>query len=497
MAAGYAFSGPSITLGAAMHAGKAVPQTPVRAPLKTFNRHGLIAGATGTGKTKTLQRLAEALSAAGVPVLAMDIKGDLSGIGVPGTPAPRIEDRHSLIGEPWRAEGFPVEFLSLTGEQGLPLRATVSEFGPILFSRILQLNETQEGVVALMFKYCDDRGLPLLDLKDVRRVLQHLTGAGKKELAAEYGTISTQTAGTILRKIVELEGEGADVFFGEPSFDVNDLLRTAPDGRGVVSILRLMDMQNRPKLFSTFMLCLLAEIFEKFPEQGDLPKPRLVLFIDEAHLVFKEATRALQDHLETVIKLIRSKGVGVYFCTQSPAEIPAPVLGQLGMKVQHALRAFTAQDRKAIRLAAENYPETEFYDTDELLTALGIGEALVTLLDERGVPTPLVHTLLCTPHSRMDVLTGGELKAALEASPLAPRYRAEIDRESAYELLAEKMQDAPEAASGRPQSGRQEKSTLEKVLDDPLTRQVGRTVAREVTRGILGVLGIGSRRRSR
>ncbi|MEQ9581393.1 MAG: DUF853 family protein, partial [Arenibacter sp.] len=361
----------------------------VKIPLKTLNRHGLIAGATGTGKTKTLQVIAENLSDKGIPVLLMDLKGDLSGLAQPSPGHAKIDERHAKIGSlPFTPKAFPVEILSLSEQDGVKLRATVSEFGPVLLSRILDLSVTQEGIVAVVFKYCDDNKLPLLDLKDFKKVLQYATEEGKKEFSDSYGRISTSSTGTILRKIIELEQQGAELFFGEKSFDVEDLTRIDENGRGYINILRLTDIQDRPKLFSTFMLSLLAEIYDTFPEQGDTGRPELVLFIDEAHLIFNEASKALLNQIENIVKLIRSKGIGVYFVTQNPTDVPDAVLSQLGLKVQHALRAFTAKDRKAIKLTAENYPISEFYDTKEVLTSLGIGEALISALDEKGRPTP-------------------------------------------------------------------------------------------------------------
>jgi DNA helicase HerA-like ATPase len=495
---GYTFKGDAILLGTGMLDNKPVPSLPVSVPLKTLNRHGLIAGATGTGKTKTLQKITESLSAVGVPVLLMDMKGDVSGISQSGNPNPKIDDRHAAIGTPWKPTSFPVEFLTLSEEPGTRLRATVSEFGPVLFSKILDLNDTQAGVVSLIFKYCDDKKLPLLDLKDFKKTLQFLTNEGKEEIRQEYGTLSTATTGTILRKVIEIEQEGADTFFGERSFEVEDLLRVDRKGRGMVSVIRLTDIQNKPRMFSTFMLCLLAEVYSTFPEVGDPDKPRLVIFMDEAHLIFREASKALLEQMETIIKLIRSKGVGVFFCTQSPADIPPPVLAQLGLKVQHALRAFTANDRKAIKQAAENYPLTEFYDTDTVLTSMGIGEAFVTGLNEKGIPTPLVHTFLCAPESRMDTITNEELKAIVSSSSLVAKYNESIDRESAYEMLSAKIQPGEPTRQGAPRKKGEPPSTLEKIVSSPVTRQIGRTVAREITRGLLGVLGIsGTRRRSR
>jgi uncharacterized protein len=502
--AGYTFSGGTIVLGGAMLDAEAIPGLQVKIPLRTMNRHGLIAGATGTGKTKSLQLLAEQLAANGVPCLLMDIKGDLSGVAMPGTDNPKITERAGKIGVSWHPNGNSVEFLSLSGEKGVRLRATVSEFGPVLFSRILGLNDTQGGVVAVVFKYCDDKGLPLLDLKDFKKVLQYLGNEGKAEIEAEFGQFSAATAGTILRKVVELEQQGAEVFFGELSFDVQDLCRIDENGRGVISIVRLTDIQDRPKLFSTFMLQMLAEIYSSFPEEGDVEQPKLCIFIDEAHLVFGEATDALMQQLEAIIKLIRSKGVGIFFITQNPADIPDSILAQLGMKVQHALRAFTAKDRKAIKLAAENYPITKWYQTEDQLTNLGIGEAFVSALNEKGIPTPLAHTLMRAPESRMDVLTPTEIDRIIDHSALVRKYNQEIDRESAYEILSGKIAEAQEAtaqAAARDERpaprGREEKSVVEKVIDNPLARQVGRTVARELARGLLGVLGLGGSSRSR
>ncbi|MCS6929694.1 MAG: DUF853 domain-containing protein [Saprospiraceae bacterium] len=499
---GYTFSGPSFVLGGAILDGEAIPGVQVRIPLRTMNRHGLIAGATGTGKTKTLQAIAEQLAAHGVPSLLMDIKGDLSGIAMPGTENPKITERVSKIGIEWKPARYPVEFLSLSEEKGARLRATVSEFGPVLFSRILGLNDTQGGVVAVIFKFCDDHGLPLLDLKDFKKVLQYLGNEGKAAIEAEYGQFSSATAATILRKVVELEQQGADRFFGELSFDVQDLCRIDENGRGVMHIVRLTDIQDRPKLFSTFMLQMLAEIYASFPEEGDLDQPKLCIFIDEAHLVFQEATPALMQQMEAIIKLIRSKGVGIFFITQNPVDIPESILAQLGLKIQHALRAFTAKDRKAIKLAAENYPITSWYKTEDLLTHLGIGEALLSALNEKGVPTPLVHVLVRPPETRMDVLTSEELERIVAQSKLVRKYNQEIDRQSAYEILTEKIQEVQERSpqkeipSARPT--RPEKSVFEQVLDSPVTRQIGTTIARELTRGLLGVLGVGgasSRRR--
>lgn len=506
---GYTFKNDSLLLGTSIFNNEPIPDLHIKIPLKTLNRHGLIAGATGTGKTKTVQIFAEALSDKSVPLLLMDIKGDLSGIAAPGISNPKIEDRHTKIGLPYSPKNYPVELLSLSDEKGIRLRATVSEFGPVLLSKILELSDVQASIVSLIFKYCDDNSLPLLDLKDLKKTLQFISNEGKTDIEKEYGKISTSSTGTILRKIIELEQQGADKFFGERSFEVEDLLRIDENGNGIISIIRLTDIQDKPKLFSTFMLCLLAEIYQTLPEEGDLDQPKLVIVIDEAHLIFKEASKALLDQIETIIKLIRSKGVGVFFCTQNPTDIPASVLSQLGLKIQHALRAFTAADRKMIKLTAENYPLSDFYQTDELLTSLGIGEAAITALNEKGNPTPLAATLLCAPKSRMDILTPQEIDNLVSKSSLINKYNQEIDRESAYEILNKKIESAKEldlkipeksryeykVPAPKTQRRRTEKSTTEKVLNSPLSKQVGRTLIREIARGIFGVLGIGGKRR--
>jgi len=497
----YSFKDDYITLGGAIFEEECINNLFVNVPLKTLNRHGLIAGATGTGKTKTLQVITEQLSSKSIPVLVMDIKGDFSGIAKAGIANPKIEERHNKIGLEYKPEGFPAELLTLSEEKGVRLRATVLEFGPVLLSKILELNDTQSSFISLIFKYCDDTQLPLLDLKDFKRVLQFISNEGKSEIEKHYGTISTTSVGTILRKVIELEQQGADKFFGEKSFEVDDLVRIDEQGRGIISIIRLVDLQDRPKLFSTFMLSLLAEIYSSFPEEGDIAQPKLVIFIDEAHLIFKEASKALLDQIETIIKLIRSKGVGIFFCTQNPTDVPASVLSQLGLKVQHALRAFTAKDRQMIKLTAENYPTSEYYKTDELLTSLGIGEAAITALNEKGIPTPLAATLLRAPQSRMDILINEEIDELVRYSRLVLKYNDMIDRESAYEMLNRKLEisvktkdqpypkyETPKQPRGR---ARVEKSTFEKVLTSSTTRQIGTTVVRELTRGILGVLGLG------
>ena len=436
---GYSFKGDSIVIGSAMLDGETIGDAHVRIPLKTMNRHGLIAGATGTGKTKTLQVISEQLSDKGVPVLLMDVKGDLSGVAMPGEEKPFILERHSRINLPYEVKGYPVELMSISQQDGVRLRATVSEFGPVLLSRILGLNDTQEGVVSVIFKYCDDNQLALLDLKDLKKVIQYVTEEGKAEIEKNYGKISTATTGIIMRKIIELEQQGADLFFGELSFDIHDLLRKDKYGNGYINIIRLTDIQDRPKLFSTFMLSLLAEVYSQMPEKGDMDKPELVIFIDEAHLIFDQAGKELLNQIETIVKLIRSKGIGIFFVTQNPTDVPEDVLSQLGLKVQHALRAFTAIDRKAIKLTAENYPLSEYYKTDEIITNLGIGEALVTTLNEKGIPTPLAATMLRAPASRMDILNPSEISLINSASALVSKYSQNIDRESAYEILEKKV----------------------------------------------------------
>jgi DNA helicase HerA-like ATPase len=493
---GYTFKGESIKIGAAILDGEVIPEAEIFLPLKTLNRHGLVAGATGTGKTKTFQMISEGLSDASIPVLLMDIKGDLSGIAASGTVNDKIASRYTALKMEYKPSEFPVELLTLSGEKGIRLRATVSEFGPVLITKILGLNDTQGGVVGMIFKYCDDNKMPLLDLKDFIKVLQYVGNEGKAELQKLYGNISTTSTGTILRKVIELQQQGADIFFGEKSFEVDDLMRTSDDGRGMISILRVTDLQDRPKLFSTFMLQMLAELYAIMPEEGDLDKPKLIIFIDEAHLIFKEATSTLLKQIETVIKLIRSKGIGIYFSTQNPMDIPPAVLGQLGLKIQHSLRAFTAMDRKAIKQTAENYPETSFYKTEDLITQLGIGEALVTLLNEKGIPTPLAATMMLTPKSRMDILTEGEIDNIISRSKLISKYNKVIDTESAYEMLTEKLK---EAADNPPQStktgkaSKPEQTTFEKVANSSVTKSIIRTAGNTIVRSILGSLGLGGR----
>lgn len=492
IADGYACKGDYFVLGSAMLDGEPLPGAHVKVPLKTLNRHGLIAGATGTGKTKTLQVISEQLSAQGIPVLLMDVKGDLSGIAVPGEEKSFITDRHAKIDLPYSTKGFPVELLTLSQQDGVRLRATVSEFGPVLFSRILGLNDTQSGIVSIIFKYCDDHLMPLLDLSDIKKVMQYITEEGRAEIEREYGKISTASTGTILRKIIELEQQGADIFFGELSFDINDLMRFDENGNGYISIIRLTDIQDKPKLFSTFMLCLLAEIYSQMPERGDAEKPELVMFIDEAHLIFNQASQALLEQLENIVKLIRSKGVGLYFVTQNPTDVPNGILAQLGMKVQHALRAFTAQDRKAIKLTAENYPLSPYYQTDITLTQLGVGEALVTVLNEKGIPTPLAATMLRAPMSRMDILTDAEIANINSRSKLVRKYGQAINRESAYEILTRKIAALEQEMVRQQRQAEKSRSTTSSRRTSSSRRTVSPVVkvltSATFMRGVFGIL---------
>jgi DNA helicase HerA-like ATPase len=499
LTAGYGFSDASVLLGAALE-GQTVHREPkVKIPLGMMNRHGLIAGATGTGKTKTLQFLAEQLSAAGVPVFAADVKGDLSGIAVPGEANDRVSGRAKDVGYDWKAKGVPTEFVSLTGKLGVQLRATVSSFGPILLGKVLSLNETQASVLAMVFKYADDKGLPLLDFSDLRALLQFLTSDDGKAELASYGGMAGATVGVLLRKMIELESQGAEQFFGEPEFDVKELLQTTSDGRGVVTCLEVSDVQDKPKLYSTFLMWLLAELYHNLPEAGDLPKPKLVFFFDEAHLLFDEASKAFLEQVEQVVRLIRSKGVGVYFVTQTPKDVPDSVLAQLGNRIQHALRAHTPDDEAALRATVRTFPKTTFYDLQETLTSLGIGEAVVTVLNSRGTPTPVVAARLIPPESRMGPLTPDELQADVRQSPWLAEYGTPVDRESAREMLAKRMQQtAPSAdaagapAAGSAGGGRAGKSiaaVATGALVGALSSSIGRTIGREVVRGVFGLLG--------
>ena len=487
---GYTFEGQALELGRALRGGKIFSDLPISVPLAMMNRHGLVAGATGTGKTKTLQLMAGKLSDAGVPVFLADLKGDLSGLAKPGIANEKVQARSKELGVPFAPQKHPVEFLSLTGKGGAQVRATVSSFGPLLLAKVLDLNDTQQGVLTLLFKFCDDQHLPILDLPDLKAVLSHLTGLDSKQLAG-YGGMSKAALGVLNRKLVELEQQGAGLFLGEPEFDIKDLLRTTPDGKGSISILSLTDIQDRPALFSTFMMWLLGELFHQLPERGDVDKPALVFFFDEAHLLFEEASKALLNQIEQVVKLIRSKGVGVYFVTQTPKDIPADVLAQLGNRVQHALRAFTPDDAKALKATAGTFPRTPFYDVEKELTSLGIGEALITVLDSHGRPTPVVATRLLPPDSFMGTLDQKEFAAVAQAGSLQGKYASAIDRESAREILQKKMTtpvDAGANASSEDLRGPDWKdsatSFAKDILKSPLTRQIGR----EVVRGLFGML---------
>ena len=490
----YKTKGAFITLGKAILDGEVLPEVDINIPLKTVNRHGLIAGATGTGKTKTLQVFIEQLSHAGVPSLVMDIKGDLSGVAATGEENAKIQERYAKTKLPYSPQAFPVEQMSVSEEKGVKLRATVTEFGPVLLSKILGLNETQSSIISIIFKYCDDKGLPLIDLEDLKKVLQFVTDnpQGKKELAEAYGSISPASLGAILRSIVALEQQGASHIFGEPSFDVQDLLGTR-DGKGVINVLRVTDIQNKPAVFSTFMLSLFAEIYLTFPEAGDLDKPKLAVFIDEAHLIFKDAPKVLLDQIETMVKLIRSKGVGIYFITQIPGDVPENVLSQLGLKIQHALRGFTAKDKKEINKAVQNYPTTAYYKTEELIQALGIGEALITILDEKGIPTPLAHTYLISPESRMDVLSAAEIDHLVNTSRMVAKYNQSIDKESAYEILMKRMNGEEVSSveqSTEPVSKPAEPSVFETILRSSMAQTFGKTLMREGAKAIIGMLGL-------
>jgi hypothetical protein len=461
--AGYGFEGPSVGFGAAMHDGETFAEGQVRVPLAMLNRHGLVAGATGTGKTKTLQVLAEQLSLAGVPCFISDIKGDISGLGAPAQPNEKLTARAQAIGlTDYAPTAFPVEFMTLVREKpGVRLRATVSSFGPILLSKVMELNETQQSVLALAFKYAEDRKMALVNLADLRALLNHLNSDEAKAEMVEYGGVATATVGVIVRKIVELEQQDADAFFGGPEFDVNDLMRTAPDGRGMISVLELADMQDRPALFSTFMMWLLARLYESLPEVGDPDKPKLVFFFDEAHLLFRDANKTFLHQVELVARLIRSKGVGVFFVTHSPTDVPAEVLTQLGNRVQHALRAFTPDDLEVVRATARTFPVSEFYEVERELTQLGIGEAMVTALNPKGVPMPTVRTMMRPPMSLMAQLDPAAFAAVVAGSAIAPRYAVDQDPDSAADALARRREGAAPASADaeRPMDGVESPST--------------------------------------
>lgn len=440
---GYTFEATTLDLGALVN-GDAVATAQIRIPLGMMNRHGLVAGATGTGKTRTLQGLAEQLAAKGVPVFAADIKGDLSGIATPGVAAPQLLARTEAIGQDWKPEASVTEYFALGGVgKGVPVRATVSGFGPLLLSKVLGLNATQESSLGLVFHYADANGLALVDLSDLRAVLTYLTGDGEDELKT-LGGLSAATAGVILRELITFADAGADVFFGEPDFDVREFLRTAPDGRGVISLLEVPGVIDKPALFSTFLMYLLAELFEILPEVGDLDKPKLVFFFDEAHLLFRDASKDFLAAITQTVRLIRSKGVGVFFVTQTPKDVPSDVLAQLGSRIQHALRAFTPDDAKALRATVGTYPRSG-YDLERVLQELGTGEAIVTVMSEKGAPTPVAWTRLRAPQGLMSPTPDPQIVAAVNASPLLAKYGTAIDRESAREILTARMNAAEQA----------------------------------------------------
>jgi hypothetical protein len=491
IAAGYATSGRAVELGAVVVGDQVDSEAHVRIPLSMINRHGLVAGATGTGKTKTLQLIAEQLALAGVPAVLADMKGDLSGLSQPGTANDRITQRANDTGDDWQATGFPVQFVSLgTSGDAVPIRATITSFGPILLAKVLGLNDTQESTLGLIFHWADKKGLPLLDTKDLRAVITHLTSdAGKADLEG-IGGVSSATAGVILRALSNLEAQGGEEFFGEPELAVGDLIRQV-DGKGVLTLIELANLTAKPALFSTFLMWLLAELFEELPEEGDVEQPKLVFFFDEAHLLFHDASKAFLDRIEQTVKLIRSKGVGVFFCTQLPTDIPGAVLSQLGARVQHALRAFTPEDQQALAKTVKTYPTTPHYELDKALTGLGTGEAIVTVLSEKGAPTPVAWTRLRAPRSLMDTIGDAAIKQAAESSELHGKYGQTVDRESAYELMANKApapDQAPEAE--RPGPEKDEPGFMEKVLGNPAVKSFMRSAAsalgREITRGMFG-----------
>jgi DNA helicase HerA-like ATPase len=492
---GYAFEGAAIELGALLVGDEPKPEAAVRIPLSMVNRHGLVAGATGTGKTKTLQLMAEQLSAAGVAVFAADIKGDLSGVSQPGQGNDKLLARTKSIGQDWTAAGFPTEFYALGGQgTGIPIRATITSFGPVLLSKVLGLNDVQESSLGLIFHYADKAGLTLLDIKDLRAVIQHLTSDEGKDDLKELGGLSAATAGVILRSLIGFADQGAEAFFGEPEFDTADLMQQR-DGKGVISLLELPNLQDRPALFSTFLMWLLADLFHDLPEVGDVDKPKLVFFFDEAHLLFADASKAFLSAIAQTVRLIRSKGVGVFFVTQTPKDVPDDVLAQLGSRVQHQLRAHTPNDAKALKATVSTFP-TSSYDLGEVLTQLGIGEAIVTVMNEKGAPTPVAWTRLRAPQSLMAPASVEQLTASVQASPNNAKYTAVIDRESAYEKLAAKVQAGAEQAQAeeqakqpevpRPRSQKQEKSVVEQVIASSVFKQFARSAGREIVRGIFG-----------
>ncbi|MEU7633883.1 helicase HerA-like domain-containing protein [Nocardia sp. NPDC049220] len=495
IAAGYAFEGAALELGAVVVGGHVDPAARIRIPMRTMNRHGLIAGATGTGKTKTLQGIAEQLSRSGIPVVLADIKGDLSGLSRPGRADDELGVRAEQSGaQDWAPAGFPTEFVSLgTTGIGVPIRATITSFGPVLLSKVLGLNETQESTLGLIFHWADKNGLALLDLKDLRAVITHLTSPEGKQDLKGIGGVSAATAGVILRALVNLEAEGGDTFFGEPELDPTDLVRVA-GGQGVITLVELGAQAVRPVLFATFLMWVLADLFQTLPEVGDVDKPKLVFLFDEAHLLFAEASKAFLEQVEQTVKLIRSKGVGVFFCTQLPTDIPNQVLSQLGARIQHALRAFTPDDQKALTKTVRTYPTTSVYNLEKALTSLGTGEAIVTVLSEQGAPTPVAWTRIAPPRSLMDTIGADAIKSRALSSALATKYGQTVDRESAYELLAAKVEAAAQDPEPAPPPGRaatrREESAAERIMSNPAVKGFLRSAAtaagREISRSIFG-----------
>jgi uncharacterized protein len=491
----YTIAGGSIYLGAGIYQSEIVAEAKVNLPLRMMSRHGLVTGATGSGKTRTLQLLAEQLSAAGVPVFMPDMKGDISGIAKEGIVNDRIKERATAIGLDYKASGYPIELYSLSGKLGSQMRATVTEFGPVLLTKILELNEVQSGVLMIIFKYADDKKLPIVDLNDLKKVLNYLTeGVGAAEIKNDYGKISSATASTILRKLVALEQQGVDQLFGEKSFDIDDLFEKV-DGRGVISLLNVADIQSQPAIFSTFMLALLAELYQTLPEAGEVDKPKLVFFLDEAHLLFKDAPKAFLDQIDQIIRLIRSKGVGIFFCTQVTQDIPANVLAQLGNRVHHVIRAFTPNDVKALKETIKTFPKSEYYDMEQQFTQLGTGQAFITVLNEKGIPTETVVTHLAPPSSFMGPLETNEYQAQLDSSSFYKKYKESIDPVSAFEMLEERMassrkeeetkkEEKESRATSTSKSTRKEKSAFDEVMASPVTKQIGR----ELVRGVFGML---------
>ncbi len=489
----YSPTGSSIYLGAGVLEGEIVAEAKVNLPLKMMNRHGLVTGATGSGKTRTLQLIAEQLSAAGVSVFMPDMKGDISGMAKEAVANEKIKERAAALSYNYQPSSFPIELYSLTGKSGAQMRATVTEFGPVLLSKVLELNDVQSGVLMILFKYADDKDLPIVDLNDLKKVLNYLSeGQGAAEIKETYGKISSSTAGTILRKIVALEQQGVNQIFGEKSFDIDDLFEKV-DGRGVISLLNVSDLQNQPAIFSTFMLAMLAEFYQTLPEAGDLDKPKLVFFLDEAHLLFKDAPKAFMDQIEQVIRLIRSKGVGVFFCTQLTQDVPATVLSQLGNRVHHVIRAFTPNDVKALKETVKTFPRSDFYDMEKQFTLLGTGQAFITVLNEKGIPTETVVTHLAPPASVMGPLSNDEYQNHLSQSDFYKKYKESVDPRSAFEILDEKMKSVREeqqkvmeekAEAKETRTTRKEKSTFEEVMASPVTKQIGR----ELVRGVFGML---------